>query len=114
MSDDGQLIFGVYTGGRVTLQSPASYNDGAWHYVVATQGPDGMKLYVDGELVASNSTSQAASYVGYWRVGADNVGAWPNPPTSNYFGGAVSDVAFYNTELSAAQVRAHYQASPAG
>jgi hypothetical protein len=113
MSDDGQLIFGVYTGGRVTLQSPASYNDGAWHYVVATQGPDGMKLYVDGELVASNSTSQAASYVGYWRVGADNVGAWPNPPSSNYLAAVVSDVAFYNIELTGAQVLAHYQASPA-
>jgi hypothetical protein len=51
--------------------------------------------------------------VGYWRVGADNVDGWPDQPTSNYFGGTISDVAFYNTELSVAQVQAHYQASPA-
>ena len=97
MSDDGQLNFGVFTGEMVTVQSPGSYNDGNWHYVVATQGP----------------TSQSQSYVGYWRVGADNVDGWPDQPTSNYFGGTISDVAFYNTELSVAQVQAHYQASPA-
>jgi hypothetical protein len=113
MSDDGQLNFGVFTGEMVTVQSPGSYNDGNWHYVVATQGPDGMNLYVDGQLVGSNPTSQSQSYVGYWRVGADNVDGWPDQPTSNYFGGTISDVAFYNTELSVAQVQAHYQASPA-
>jgi hypothetical protein len=113
MSDDGQLNFGVFTGEMVTVQSPGSYNDGNWHYVVATQGPDGMNLYVDGQLVGSNPTSQSQSYVGYWRVGADNVDGWPDQPTSNYFEATISDVAFYNTELSGAQVQAHYQASPA-
>ena len=27
-----------------------AYNDGKWHHVVATQGTDGMKLYVDSVL----------------------------------------------------------------
>jgi galactose oxidase len=113
MSDDGRLNFGVFTGTPVTIQSPGTYNDGSWHHVVATQGSDGMKLYVDGQLVGSNSTSQSQSDVGYWRVGADSVAGWPDQPTSNYFGATISDVAFYDTELSAAQVRAHYEASPA-
>ena len=57
----------------VVVQSPQSYNDGNWHYVVATQGPDGMNLYVDGQLVGSNPNGEAQSYLGYWRVGAEDV-----------------------------------------
>ena len=48
MQDDGQLVFGTYTGQLNTITSPASYNDGQWHHVVATQSGNGMKLYVDG------------------------------------------------------------------
>jgi galactose oxidase len=113
MSDDGQLNFGVDIGSMVTVSSSGTYNDGNWHHVVATQGPDGMHLYVDGQLVGSNSTTEALSYVGYWRVGAENASGWPDQPTSNYFQGTISDVAFYTTELTAGQVLAHYQASPA-
>ena len=57
MSNDGQLNFGIYDGQTVVVQSPGSYNDGAWHYVVATEGSDGMNLYVDGQLVGTNSTT---------------------------------------------------------
>jgi len=113
MSNDGQLNFGIYTGQTVVVQSPNSYNDGKWHYVVATQGADGINLYVDGKLVANNAASGAAqAYLGYWRVGGENLVGWPNSSTSNYFSGVVSDAAFYNSELSASQVQAHYTASP--
>ncbi len=114
MSNDGQLNFGVYnaqTEQTVVVQSPQSYNNGAWHHVVATQGPDGMNLYVDGQLVGSNDNTQAQSYLGYWRVGGENLAGWPDSPTSNYFAGTISDVAFYNSELSASQVLTHYQAT---
>jgi hypothetical protein len=114
MSDNGQLNFGIFDGQTVVVQLPQSYNDGAWHYVVATEGYDGMRLYVDGQLVGTNSTNQSQNYVGYWRVGGENLEYWPYQTSSNYFAGTVSDVAFYNTELSAAQVLAHYEASPAG
>ena len=115
MSNNGQLNFGIYTGQTVVVQSPNSYNDGKWHYVVATQGADGMDLYVDGKLVGNNASSGAAqAYLGYWRVGAENLVGWPNSSTSNYFSAVISDVAFYNSELSAGQVQAHYTASPAG
>jgi hypothetical protein len=117
MSNDGQLNFGVYNAQAeqtAVAQSAQSYNDGQWHYVVATQGSDGMNLYVDGQLVSSNDTSQAQSYLGYWRVGAENLSGWPNAPSSNYFAGTISDAAFYNSELSAGQVLTHYQASGSG
>ena len=114
MSNNGQLNFGVYNATAeqtVVVQSAQSYNDGNWHHVVATQGSDGMNLYVDGQLVGSNANGQAQSYLGYWRVGAENLSGWPNSPSSNYFAGTISDVAFYNSELSAGQVLTHYQAS---
>jgi galactose oxidase len=114
MSNDGQLNFGVYNATAEqteVVQSPQSYNDGNWHYVVATQGPDGINLYVDGQLVGNNPNGVAQSYLGYWRVGAEDVSGWPNSSTSNYFAGTVSDVAFYNSELSAGQVLTHYDAS---
>lgn len=113
MSDNGQINFGINNGQSVVV-SPESYNDGNWHYAVATQGPDGMNLYVDGQLVANDGTAgQPQNYLGYWRVGAENLAGWPDAPSSNYFAGTISDVAFYNDELSGTQVQTHFQASPA-
>ncbi len=60
MQDDGHLVFGTYTGQLNTITSDAAYNNDQWHHVVATQGSDGMKLYVDGVLVGTNSQTQAA------------------------------------------------------
>lgn len=109
MRNDGRLMFGVYSGGYRTVTTPASYNDGAWHHVVATQGPGGVALYVDGQLRASNFLYTGnRSYVGYWRVGGDNLAGWPNRPTSNFFAGQVDETAVYPSALSAAKVAAHY------
>ena len=72
-SNDGQLIFGVWTGFTNTITTPNAVNDGQWHHVVATQSStDGMKLYVDGALVGTNGQTDAQDYTGYWRVGGDN------------------------------------------
>ena len=119
MANNGSLLFGVYTGTPVTIQSSSSYNDGAWHHLVATQGSDGMHLYVDGQQVATDATTTGAqSYLGYWRLGADSLAGWPSKPTSNYFAGTLSDAAFYNSELTAGQILTHFQAAggscPAG
>ena len=49
------------TAGAVqTVTSPATYRNNAWHHVVATLGPTGMKLYVDGALVGQNATASTA------------------------------------------------------
>ena len=109
MLPSGQLVFGTWTGTENLAQTTGSYNDGKWHYVVATQGPDGMKLYVDGQLAATNPQTQAQNYSGYWRVGGDS--PWSG---SAYFAGTIDEVAFYSTELSATQVTNHYKASPIG
>ena len=110
MENSGQLTFGVWTGQASTITSPQSYNDGAWHQMVATQdGTDGMKLYVDGALVGTNPQTQAQPYSGFWRVGGDT--SWGG--NSPFFRGKLDEAAVYPTALSLAQVRAHYQASGA-
>jgi hypothetical protein len=110
MENSGQLTFGVWTGTTNTATSSSAYNDGKWHQMVATQGFDGMKLYVDGQLVATNAQTQSQSYTGYWRVGGDS--DWGGD--SAYLNGTIDEVAVWNSaDLSAAQILAIYQASPA-
>ena len=112
MQNNGKLTFGVYPGAVKTVTSSKSYNDGKYHHVVANLGSGGIQLYVDGELVGSDaSVTGAQSYNGYWRVGGDNMGSWPNQPTSTYFAGTIDDVAVYGSPLTADQVAAHWSLS---
>lgn len=106
MSPDGRLNFGAYNGSLNIATSPASYNDGAWHQAVATMGPGGMALYVDGVLVATNPNTVPENYTGYWRVGGDNT--WSGNP---YFNGRIDEVSVYSKVLGADRVFAHYRAS---
>lgn len=112
MSSTGQLYFGVFTGVRKVITSPARYNDGRWHHAVATLGSAGLVLYVDGAAVASNAAlTSAENYVGYPRVGYDNLNAsWPGGQTDARFQGYVDEYAFYTTALTPARVTAHWDA----
>ncbi|MFC5915139.1 LamG domain-containing protein [Streptomyces pulveraceus] len=115
MRDDGRLVFGVKSGSLRTITTPAAYNNGAWHHVVATQGSGGMALYVDGTLRASTTLYTAnEKYDGYWRVGGDNLKGWPDRPTSDFFAGQIDETAVYPTALSSTQVSAHYALRTAG
>jgi hypothetical protein len=108
MTNAGNLVFGAWTGSATIISSAASYNDNAWHHVVGTLGGSGMALYVDGSKVASNSNTIAQAYNGFWRIGGDNLGGWPNRPTSDYFKGTVDEAAVYPTELTTIQVAEHF------
>jgi PKD repeat protein len=105
MDSDGHINFGAWTGTANVATSPGTYNDGQWHHVVATQGPAGMVLYLDGTSVATNPQTDAQPYVGYWRVGGDT--SWSGAP---YFNGQIADAAVYTTALNAATVQQHYNA----
>ncbi|MFT4050786.1 MAG: PKD domain-containing protein [Microbacterium sp.] len=110
MTNGGLLVFGVYPGSAKTISSTTAYNDNAWHHAVATEGTDGIKLYVDGELVASDSTvTSAQSFTGYWRFGGDSITGWTSAPSSSYFSGSLDEAAIYPTALTASQVAAHYE-----
>ncbi|ROS78682.1 LamG-like jellyroll fold domain-containing protein [Cellulomonas sp. PhB143] len=105
LRDDGRLVFGTWTGAANIATSPASYTDGRWHHMVATQSSTaGMSLYVDGDLVASNPQTTAQDYSGYWKVGGDPT--WDS--SSPYFSGDIDEVAVYGKVLTANQVAQHY------
>ena len=108
MANDGTLLFGVFPGSTVTIRSPKAYNDGKWHYVVASQGASGMSLYVDGSQVAHNSTTGNQNFAGYWHVGGDTLSGWPSQPSSAFFSGQLDETAVYPTALSASTIAAHY------
>ncbi|MGC3992978.1 MAG: hypothetical protein QM779_02425 [Propionicimonas sp.] len=121
VDDAGRVVFGTYNGGFQVISSPAgtSYADSAWHNVIATfSAGTGMKLYIDGALVASNTSYTAAeNTTGYWKAGCGNLGgSWPNAAGSaswsslNYFKGQIQYAAVYSAVLTAAQAKEHYQA----
>ncbi|GGM13299.1 LamG-like jellyroll fold domain-containing protein [Promicromonospora citrea] len=107
----GRISFGVNDGTRRALRSPGRVDNNAWHHVVGTLGPDGMKLYVDGALVDQRAaTTRGQAITGYWRIGADTLANWPNRPLlglGDRFSGTIDDVAVYPTALSAAAVLDH-------
>jgi hypothetical protein len=105
MFDDGRLRYGVWIGAPSVIDTAQSYNDGNWHYVVATLGGDGQQLYVDGALAGSVPNTSAENYTGYWRLGSDNT--WGGSST-NDFSGELDEVAVYPTVLSAATVQQHW------
>ncbi len=109
INPSGQLMFGAYNGTTQTITSPQSVTDGAWHHVVSTMSPgNGMRLYLDGSLVASNAAyTQPENATGYFKIGYDTIAYWPGSPSNYFFTGSMRFAAVYGTELTAAQVAAH-------
>jgi len=110
MRTDGTLRFGIWSGQENLVDTATAYNDGDWHHVVATFGPAGMALYVDGGLVGTNGNTSVVPYDGqsYWRVGSDTVWGGTNTTSLN---GLVDEAAVYDHVLSAERVAAHWAAA---
>jgi large repetitive protein len=110
MLTDGRLQFGtgVTTLTRALAETTTSYNDNAWHQLVATQSSAGMTLYVDGLPVATNPATGAGAYVGWWRVGGDRC---YGGQLSNYPAATFDEAAVYARALTAFDVKTHYRAS---
>jgi hypothetical protein len=111
LTNDGHVVFGVYAGKPYTLTSTGRYNDGQWHQVVASQGPLGMTLYLDGAKVAQGSQTKNQYFFGYWRIGGDNLTGWPQTPISKFFAGSIDEAAVYDKVLPLTSVQRHYTAS---
>lgn len=113
MTPSGQLKFGVYDGGTVSITAPGTYNDGQWHHVLAQQlagGTDvGMQLYVDGVKVASNTRATAKAFTGFWRVGTDST--WEGDPA---WAGSIDEFAVYDSFFQPEEVAAHYELGRTG
>jgi hypothetical protein len=111
LTDAGNVTFGVKPSAFETITSPASYNDGSWHHVGASLGSGGMKLFLDGVLVAvDNAVTTAANYSGYYRLGYDNLTGWPSAPTSNYVDASFDEARVIHRQLRDTEVLNDYTA----
>ncbi|MFJ7165719.1 LamG-like jellyroll fold domain-containing protein [Streptomyces globosus] len=113
MTNDGRLVFGVYNGATRTVTTAGSYNDDKWHHAVATQGPGGMVLYVDGVQRGTLNVTTHENFAGYWHAGGDNLTSWPNRPSSDFWAGRLDETAVYGSVLTPAQVQNHYSLASA-
>jgi hypothetical protein len=111
LDGSGKLVFGVYPGATDEVASSGTYDNGQWHMVVAEIGAAGQTLWVDGVKVASNAAvTTAQNYTGYWHLGWASQVSWPDPPTSSYLSGSLSEVAIVPSQLSSSQIAALYSA----
>jgi len=54
-------------------------------------------------LAGTNPNTQAQQFIGYWRVGYDNLNGWPSQPSSDAFAGSVDEFTVYQYQMNAAQ-----------
>jgi hypothetical protein len=115
MDEAGRLTFGVSHGSELAqVASVTSYNDGAWHMVVARLSANGEYLFVDGESVAdAPSVGSADNYSGYWRFGQEPIASPPPDvdaavPAGNYFVGALDEIRVSARETSDAGIKLAY------
>ena len=111
LDNTGRVWFGVYNNTTSTLHSTNPINDGQWHQVVATLGPNGMALYVNGQGPARSDVTNGQPYNGYWRIGGDQLNGWPSKPTSNFLASNIADVAIFPTVLTGTTIANEYTAS---
>ncbi|MFH1726042.1 MAG: LamG domain-containing protein [Elusimicrobiota bacterium] len=110
-SDGGLYVDFVNTGGtRFPLSSHTeSLRTGIWHHVAATYDGGMLRLYIDGDEVASREAygvPRANDYplsIGRW---------WSDDP--NQFQGMIDEAAVYDRALAASEVLSHYEAGSAG
>jgi hypothetical protein len=101
LDTSGHLTFGVLNYGlNYVIQSQRSYSDGNRHVAIVSLGSAGMKMYVDGFLVAQRSVQLANFTQGYWFFGGMNPAGWPYA-SSPYFNGSLYYGAWWgNIQLS--------------
>ncbi|MBO1415335.1 LamG-like jellyroll fold domain-containing protein [Streptomyces sp. FH025] len=117
VGQDGRLQGEFWDGNATAMASSGSVADGKWHHVVMSTDATGagQALYLDGNQIASKSNTVSQTGWGMTNVylGAGLInGNWPNSPTdqAGHFKGSISEFAFYNHQLTAADVTGHFQA----
>ncbi len=112
LANNGQVNLMINQGGRRTINSTASVNNGEWHHVVGVVGADGMQLFVDGVRVARDQRyTTGLDQTGYWRIGNDQTSGFANRPSDLGLSGTIDEVAVYPTALSMTKVQSHYTLS---
>ncbi|WP_330186108.1 LamG-like jellyroll fold domain-containing protein [Dactylosporangium sp. AC04546] len=123
VGNSGKLVGQFWQGDSGTFSSTKVVTDGQWHHVALAAGTTGQSMYLDGELVGTKTGTVAVSGQNNVYVGAGFLGGkWPDQNLNTtgtttgyptYFKGQIAEVAFYRSQLTAAQVAAQYAARDA-
>lgn len=105
------MFWGGSTGNQSVSPSPLSIN--TWYNVTVTNGSNTQKTYLNGELIATLSKTQA-SYAGvyYYTLGAGVWDGWGGITGQvGYLQGQIANLYYYDKELTAAEVLQNYNAT---
>jgi hypothetical protein len=95
---DGQIRFEFNDGWALYTQK--TYNDGIWHHIAATRSNGAVSLYIDGQLIGSDTRTVDVSNSASFKIGK-----WS---FENSFHGKIDDIRIYNRALSATEVAEHF------
>jgi hypothetical protein len=104
MDANEKLVVGfeTFAGTDIFVISPSTYNDGKWHYAVATYDLSVLRLFVDGKQVRAKSTIELPDMIGSQplRIGANsnangNIG---------YFAGEIDEVRLWDRLLTLQEI----------
>jgi hypothetical protein len=101
------LRFGIYNSGWQWAASGVEPNAGQWYHVVATWGPAGIKIYVNGVLSGTNPYTGPSYNSTYNMIGASAV-------AGSTVNALIDEFEIFNRALSADEIAAIYNAGSAG
>ena len=109
---DTKFCFAVKsTGGGNTLTyltAPADFQQEAWHHVVGTYDGQTMRLYVDGNQVATSKSESGK--IDYPPQAFYEIGAYHDKDENFRLVGMIDEVRVYSRALSADEIRGNYTA----
>jgi len=87
------------------IETPTTYNDGNWHFVVGIYNGAGNTdatsfIYVDGVLMVSGDTVYTIGSTENLRIGSDS--------SLSFFNGTIDDVRIYNRPLTETEIKELY------
>lgn|GEM_PF-932053 len=92
-----------------TISCPIPITLGAWNHVAFTYDHSAMKLYFNGQPIATNAIGPATI-----NFATSNLRIGGNENNQNYFDGQIDEAAVYNRALNSAEIQAIYNAASAG
>jgi hypothetical protein len=107
-SSGAKILYHLGTNFWTYWPDNSAQDDGAWHHWalwVDASDPTANKLYLDGSLLSqhnSNNTGSATAYTEGLIIGGSKA------DSGSYYGGNISDFAWFNTELDADAITAIY------
>ena len=95
--------FWMYANGN-QITSPSTYTTNNWYHTVGVFSSTGLRMYINGSLVQSNSTAFSPSYI----AGNFCVGAMGS--NSEFFQGNIAYVGVYNRALNGTEITQNFEA----